>query len=193
MRFPIDFSGKQKRIKYLIFLAHPAARPHYPQKRTFRTWPLPAQASGGFTSYRPVVANGSRSGDRADLVEYSRPLTRPSHLSSAARPFAILNARRAIRDLVPQTPSAGPARNPSSISRFCAAIISLGGGFNLLAPCSDSGGRVGRRSTAWRILIQSADTADDERNILIGAPNRPPIVTPKASMALWPSVRFGVR
>src|SRR5262249_5084107 len=84
--------------------------------------------------YRPVVASGS--GERAALAEYRRPLTRSSHLSSAARPFAILNERKAVRDLVPQTPSAGPARNPSLISRFCAALISLGGGFNLLAPCS---------------------------------------------------------
>jgi hypothetical protein len=81
-------------------------------------------------SYLPVLASGS--GDRA----YRRPFTRSSHLSSAARPYAILNARRAIRDLAPQTPSAGPFRNRSSISRFCAAMISLGGGFNLLAPCS---------------------------------------------------------
>src|SRR5262245_6508263 len=55
-----------------------------------------------------------------------------------ARPFATLNARKAVRDLAPQTPSAGPFRNPSSISRFCAAIISLGGGFNLLAPCNEA-------------------------------------------------------
>src|ERR1700751_3349184 len=96
--------------------------PLYPQKRTFRT-------SGGFASYRPVVASGS--GDRAAWVEYRRLLARSSHLSSTARPFAILNARKAIRDLVPQTPSAGPARNPSSISRFCAAFTSLGGGFSL--------------------------------------------------------------
>ena len=31
------------------------------------------------------------------------------------------------------------------------------------------------------MLTQSADTADDERNILIGAPNRPPMIAPKAS------------
>jgi hypothetical protein len=79
--------------------------------------------------YLPVLANGS--GDRAAWAEYRRPFTRSSHLSSAARPFAILNARKAVRDLVPQTPSAGPSRNPSSISRLCAALISLGGGFNL--------------------------------------------------------------
>src|SRR5262245_59815931 len=30
------------------------------------------------------------------------------------------------------------------------------------------------------MLTQSADTADDERNILIGAPNRPPMIAPKA-------------
>src|SRR5215510_14940186 len=90
--------------------------------------------SRGFASYRPVVASGS--GDRAALVEYRRLLTSSSHLSSPARPFAILNPRRAIRDLVPQTPSDGPARNPSSISRLCAAIISPSGGFDLLVPCS---------------------------------------------------------
>jgi len=72
-----------------------------------------------------VVAKGR--GERAAWVEYSRPLTRSSHLSSAVRPFATLNARKAVRDLAPQTPSAGPFRNPSSISRFCAAIISLVG------------------------------------------------------------------
>src|SRR6516225_9574214 len=85
-------------------------------------------------SYCPIVASGS--GDRAAWIEYRRLLTRSSHLSSAARAFAILNARKAIRDLVPQTPSDGPARNPSSISRFCAAIISPGGGFDLLVSCS---------------------------------------------------------
>ena len=31
MCFPIDFSGKQNRIKYLIFLAHPDPAPHYPK------------------------------------------------------------------------------------------------------------------------------------------------------------------
>src|SRR6516165_4288873 len=81
-----------------------------------------------------VVAKGR--GERVALVEYSRPLTRSSHLSSALRPFATLNARKAFRDLVPQTPSAGPFRNLSSISRFCAAIISLGGVFDLLVPSS---------------------------------------------------------
>src|SRR6516225_12472557 len=80
-----------------------------------------------------VVAKGR--GERAAWVEYRRPLTGSSHLSSAVRRFAILNARKAVRDLVPQTPSAGAARNPSSMSRFCAATISLGGGFNL-ASCS---------------------------------------------------------
>jgi len=94
-------------------------------------------------SYLPV-ANGS--GDRAAWVEYSRPLTRSSHLSSAARPFAILNARNAIRDLAAQTPSAEPARNPSSISRFCVALISLGGGFNLLTSCS---GATAAARSAW--------------------------------------------
>ena len=77
-----------------------------------------------------VVAKGR--GERTAWVEYNRPLTRSSHLSSGLRPFATLNARKAVRDLAPQTPSAGPFRNRSSISRFCAAIISLGGGFNLL-------------------------------------------------------------
>src|SRR5215471_14437349 len=81
-----------------------------------------------------VVAKGR--GERAAWVEYSRPLTRSSHLSSALRPFATLKARKAFRDLVPQTPSAGPFRNLSSISRFCAAIISLGGAFDLLVPSS---------------------------------------------------------
>jgi hypothetical protein len=38
-----------------------------------------------------VVVSGS--GDGAAWVEYKRPLTRASHLSSAARPFAILKAR----------------------------------------------------------------------------------------------------
>src|SRR5262252_3635596 len=70
-------------------------------------------------------------GARAAWVEYNRPLTRSSDLSSALRPFATLNARKAVRDLAPQTPSAGPFRNRSSISRFCAAVISLGGGFDL--------------------------------------------------------------
>ena len=81
-----------------------------------------------------VVAKGR--GERAAWVEYSRPLTSSSHLSSALRPFATLNARKAFRDLVPQTPSAGPFRNLSSISRFCAAVISLGGAFDLLVPSS---------------------------------------------------------
>src|SRR5215472_1943310 len=107
--------------------------------------------SGGFASYRLVVASGR--GDRAALVEYRRLLTRSSHLSSAPKPFAILNARKAIRDLVPQTPSAGPARNPSSISRFCAAIISPGGELNLLAPCSGVTAAVG---SAWRDELATA-------------------------------------
>src|SRR5437868_3773304 len=47
--------------------------------------------SGG--SYLPVVASGC--GDRAAWIEYRRLLTRSSHLSSAARAFAILNARKA--------------------------------------------------------------------------------------------------
>ena len=80
-----------------------------------------------------VVAKGR--GERAAWVEYSRPLTTSSHLSLALKPFATLNARKAVRDLAPQRPSTGPFRNCSSISRFCAAAISLGGGFNLLAPC----------------------------------------------------------
>ena len=97
--------------------------------------------SGCFAFYRPVVASGS--GDRADLVEYRRLLTRSSHLSSAVRAFAILKARKAISDLVPQTPSAGPARNPSSISRFCASMILPGGGFDLLVLCSGATTAVG--------------------------------------------------
>src|SRR5215470_10325260 len=107
--------------------------------------------SGGFASHRLVVASGRA--DRAALVEYRRLLTRSSHLSSAPKPFAILNARKAICDLVPQTPSAGPARNPSSMSRFCAAIISPGGELNLLAPCSGVTAAVG---SAWRDELATA-------------------------------------
>jgi hypothetical protein len=97
-----------------------------------------------------VAAKGR--GERAALVEYNRPLTRSSHLSSAAKPFAILNARKAVLDLVPQTPSDGPARNLSSISRFCAALISLGGGFNLLASCS---GATAAGPSAWTVSQHS--------------------------------------
>src|SRR5262249_40444833 len=98
--------------------------------------------------WRFLIALSSPAGvvTRAALVEYRRLLTRSSHLSSAARPFAILNARKAIRDLVPQTPSAGPARNPSSISRFCASMILPGGGFDLLVLCSGAAAAV---RSAW--------------------------------------------